>query len=142
MRTHAHVCNCGNGSRIPSSPSIQFEAAARGFAISRNLATALATPQGKNELKVNLVSCAWHPLGCSLAPIVLCTSRICVWAQALFVALDSDGDGRISSKEWGHAISKNRTLAAKYFGGATVREIGAAFRRIDVDGSDDITWDE
>ena len=48
----------------------------------------------------------------------------------------------MSSKEWGQAISKNQALAVKYFGGASMREIGAAFRRIDVDGSDDLTWEE
>ena len=54
--------------------------------------------------------------------------------RALFDSLDVNGDGRVSSKEWGAAVARNRSLAAKYFGGASMREIGAAFSRIDVDG--------
>ena len=32
------------------------------------------------------------------------------------------------------AVSRNRELAAKYFGGASMAQIGAAFNRIDLDG--------
>ena len=70
----------------------------------QNLASTLASPMGKLELK------------------------------QLFDALDVDGDGRVSRKEWGAAVARDRTLAMKYFGGATARELDIAFSRIDVDG--------
>ena len=62
--------------------------------------------------------------------------------KALFATLDKDGDGSVTSKEWGKALSKNKELMAKYFGGATMAEIGKAFRRLDADGSGDLTWEE
>jgi len=62
--------------------------------------------------------------------------------KALFATLDKDGDGKVTSKEWGKAISKNKDMLAKYFGGASLKEIGKAFKRLDADGSDDLTWEE
>ena len=59
----------------------------------QNLASTLASPMGKLELK------------------------------QLFDALDVDGDGRVSRKEWGAAVARNRTLAQKYFGGASLKEV-------------------
>jgi len=90
----------------------EFEAAARSYQLTQSFATMLATPTGRAEL------------------------------QSLFETLDSNGDGRVSSKEWGTTIAQNRELAARYFGGANMAQVGAAFRRIDVDGSGDLTWDE
>ena len=80
--------------------------------VAQQLAGALSTEEGKKELK------------------------------ALFDALDKDGDGKVTSKEWGSAISKNKEILAKFFGGASIKEIGAAFKRLDADGSKDLTWDE
>lgn len=48
----------------------------------------------------------------------------------------------MSSKEWGQAVSKNTELLKKWFGGKDVKAIGKAFKKIDADGSGDITWDE
>ena len=62
--------------------------------------------------------------------------------RSLFVSLDSDGDGHVTRKEWGSAISKHAEVASRCFGGATLSEIGAAFSRIDADGSGDLTWSE
>ena len=62
--------------------------------------------------------------------------------KALFATLDKDGNGSVSSKEWGKAVSKNRELLSKYFGGASAKEVGMAFRRLDVDGSGELSWDE
>ena len=62
--------------------------------------------------------------------------------KTLFDALDKDRNGRVSKKEWGEGIFKNRVLLAKYFGGASLGEIGAAFARLDADGSGDLTWKE
>ena len=55
--------------------------------------------------------------------------------RRLFVSLDADGDGCVTRKEWGSAIGKHAELASSCFGGATLSEIGAAFSRIDRDGS-------
>ena len=62
--------------------------------------------------------------------------------QALFKVLDVDGDGKVTSKEWGKALGKNAEMMAKYFGGKNKKAIGKAFKRLDADGSDDLTWDE
>ena len=62
--------------------------------------------------------------------------------RSLFVSLDSDGDGHVTRKEWGSAISKHAEVASRCFGGATLSEIGAAFGAIDADDSGDLTWDE
>ena len=76
------------------------------------LAKAMATEDGKAELK------------------------------KLWDTLDKNGDGKVSGKEWGSAVYKNKELLAKYFGGATLREIGQMFNQIDEDNSDSLTWDE
>lgn len=62
--------------------------------------------------------------------------------KALFDTLDKDGDGRVTGKEWGSAVSKNKDILQKYFGGKDMKAIGKAFKRLDVDGSGDLTWDE
>jgi len=62
--------------------------------------------------------------------------------KALFDTIDKDGDGRVTSKEWGSAVSKNQDIMRKYFGGKSLKQIGQAYRRLDADGSDDLTWDE
>ena len=62
--------------------------------------------------------------------------------QLLFETLDKDGDGKVTSKEWGSAVSENQELLSKYFGGATLAEIGGAFKRIDTNCSGSLDWDE
>ena len=62
--------------------------------------------------------------------------------KSLFESLDKDGDGRVTSKEWGGAVVKNQALLSRYFGGATAKEVGRQFQRVDVDGSGALTWDE
>jgi len=62
--------------------------------------------------------------------------------KALFEVLDADHDGRVTAKEWGRAVSKNQTLMSKYFGGSSLRAIGQAFSRLDVDRSGDLSWAE
>jgi len=90
----------------------EFEGAISGMDTSLRLASALATTEGAAELK------------------------------ALFDGLDKDGDGRVTGKEWGSALNKNKDVMSKYFGGKTMKQIGQAFKRIDADGSGDLTWDE
>ena len=41
----------------------------------------------------------------------------------------------MSKKEWQNGIFQNKKLLAKHFGGASLGEIGAAFNRLDEDGS-------
>ena len=55
---------------------------------------------------------------------------------------DEDRDGKVTGKEWGSAVSKNKEVMAKYFGGKDLKAIGKAFKRIDADGSGDLTWEE
>ena len=60
----------------------------------------------------------------------------------MIALLDKDGDGRVTGKEWGSAVKKNADVMKKYFGGKDLKTIGKAFKRIDADGSGDLTWDE
>lgn len=90
----------------------EFEAAIAGMDVSVRLATALATQEGAAELK------------------------------GLFDTLDKDGDGRVTGKEWGSAVSKNKEILQKYFGGKNLKAIGKHFKKLDADGSGDLTWDE
>ena len=62
--------------------------------------------------------------------------------EALFKTCDKDSDGKVTSKEWGKAVGKNRDVMQKYFGGEDMKAIGKAFKRLDADGSDALTWDE
>ena len=78
----------------------------------KSLMDAFSTPEGKEELR------------------------------ALFASLDKTGNGTISGKEWGQGVSKNKAVMGKFFGGMTVAEIGGAFKRLDTDGSGDLSWDE
>ena len=62
--------------------------------------------------------------------------------QALFRLLDVDGDGKVTSKEWGKAVGKNSELMMKYFGGASKKELGKAFNRLDLDQNGSLDWEE
>jgi Ca2+-binding EF-hand superfamily protein len=62
--------------------------------------------------------------------------------KQFFDSLDKDSNGKVSSKEWGHALGKNKEVMAKYFGGATPAEIGQAFKRIDANHDGNLTWEE
>lgn len=62
--------------------------------------------------------------------------------RALFEQIDTDGDGCVDSREWGRAVSRHGFAMSKYFGGVTPSQIGKAFRKIDADGSNTLTWDE
>jgi len=60
----------------------------------------------------------------------------------LFLALDTDGDGQVDRKEWGHAVSKHHTSMAKFFGGSTLHEVGTFFNQIDHDHDEQIRWED
>ena len=62
--------------------------------------------------------------------------------KALFENIDKNGDGRVSSKEWGSAVGKNKAVMQKYFGGKDAKSIGKMFKKLDADGSGDLTWEE
>ena len=62
--------------------------------------------------------------------------------KALFAMLDKDGDGKVTSKEWGSSLSKNKELMGKYFGGSSMQEIGKAFKRLDLNGDGELDWEE
>jgi len=56
--------------------------------------------------------------------------------------MDKDGNGKVSSKEWGSKVVKNKEILSKFFGGTTPAEIGQAFKRIDANGDGSLSWDE
>ena len=56
--------------------------------------------------------------------------------------LDAYKDGVLSSKEWGNGVAKHKDVIAKFFGGATIEEIGRQFARIDADSNKELSWDE
>jgi len=62
--------------------------------------------------------------------------------KALFDKLDKDGDGKVTSKEWGRSVAGDKDVMAKFFGGSSLKEIGSAFRKIDTDKSGALSWDE
>jgi len=62
--------------------------------------------------------------------------------RALFDSMDQDANGKVTSKEWGKALSKNSEMMAKCFGGSSPQAIGQAFKRIDADGDKELTWEE
>ena len=90
----------------------EFENALQSMDMSLRLAQALESQEGMAELK------------------------------ALWDTLDKDGDGKVTGKEWGSAVSKNQEVMKKYFGGKNLKQIGKMFSKIDTDGSGDLTWDE
>ena len=59
-----------------------------------------------------------------------------------FSSLDTDGDGKISQKEWGHQLRKNKKMMLTYFVGASPKEVAATFKDIDIDGDGQLSWDE
>ena len=62
--------------------------------------------------------------------------------KALFDSLDANQDGVISVQEWGDGVAKHKDVIAKFFGGATIEEIGRQFARIDADSNKELSWDE
>ena len=56
--------------------------------------------------------------------------------------LDQDGDGRVSSKEWGQSLAANPEVLGKYFEGSSIKEIAGAFNRCDIDKSGCLNWAE
>ena len=87
------------------SCALQFEMAVAGMDVQMRLAEALDTKEGFKELR------------------------------ELFDRIDKDGDGTVTGKEWGKAVSANMDVMKKYFGGKNKKAIGKAFKRIDADGS-------
>ena len=62
--------------------------------------------------------------------------------KALWDELDKDGDGTVTSKEWGKGVTANWKTMGKFFGGSTMVEVGHMFKTLDVDNSGDLTWGE
>lgn len=62
--------------------------------------------------------------------------------KALWARLDTDGDGKVTGKEWGSSVKREHEVMSKYFGGKNLKEVGKMFNKIDIDGSGDLTWDE
>jgi Ca2+-binding EF-hand superfamily protein len=62
--------------------------------------------------------------------------------KALFDALDKDDDGSVASKEWYNSVRKNLKQLKKYFGGSSVRQVSMAFKKLDSNGDNTVTWAE
>jgi len=62
--------------------------------------------------------------------------------KKLWDNLDKNEDGRISSKEWGQAVTANAELMKKLFGGSTLKEIGQYFNIVDADEDKNLSWKE
>ena len=62
--------------------------------------------------------------------------------KKLFMSIDTDGSGSVTSKEWGKAIGQHWKEMGKFFGGLSMGEVGKMFKKLDADGSGDLTWDE
>merc|ERR1719353_33502 len=60
--------------------------------------------------------------------------------RKLFDTLDKDNDGKVTGQEWGKKVKEHQAVLSKYFGGSTLKEIGSAFKRIDVDGNASLSW--
>ena len=60
----------------------------------------------------------------------------------LFLSLDVDGDGKLTSDEWSQGLSANQALFTKFFGGTTIEENASVFRELDVDHSGALSWEE
>jgi len=62
--------------------------------------------------------------------------------RSLFECIDLDGNGYVSSKEWGQAVRSNWNEMSYAFSGMTKSEVGRMFKKLDADGSGDLTWSE
>ena len=62
--------------------------------------------------------------------------------RILMGSADKNKDGVLSSKEWGNGVAKHKDVIAKFFGGATIEEIGRQFARIDANNDEKLSWDE
>ena len=73
----------------------------------------------------------------------LASDEGCAELRKVFALIDRDGNGKVTSQEWGVAVESNGTALRKYFGASmTASAMAAQFARLDVDGSNDLTWDE
>jgi len=69
--------------------------------------------------------------------------------KKLFLDMDRNADGKVSSQEWGRHLTENFSKLKGVFGGKTKREVGELFNKIntsknEVDGAGKqlITWEE
>jgi len=62
--------------------------------------------------------------------------------QALFKALDADGDGKLTSEEWMTGLASRSEFMKKHFGESSVEEQGEAFVQLDLDGNGSLSWEE
>jgi len=69
--------------------------------------------------------------------------------KKLFLDMDRNADGEVSSKEWGRHLSENFNKLQGVFGGKTKREVGKFFNKfntskgeVDENGKQTLTWDE
>ena len=62
--------------------------------------------------------------------------------KALWTELDKDGDGTVSSAEWGKGVAKHWKTMSKFFGGVSQKKVGKLFKELDADHSGDLSWEE
>merc|ERR1711879_671829 len=90
----------------------EFQAAAAAFNTASKVSSAMATGQGKKDLR------------------------------ALFDKCDRTGDGKISILEWGKAVVNSEECLVKYFGGDKDSDFLAAFKLMDKDRNNTLCWAE
>lgn len=62
--------------------------------------------------------------------------------KKLFLTLDADANGKVSSKEWGQAVGQKWETMAAVFGGKSRREVGMYFNTVDKNEDETLTWEE
>lgn len=62
--------------------------------------------------------------------------------KKLFLSLDDNKNGEVSSREWGKAVGTKWESMAAMFGGKSKREVGMYFNNIDKNDDETLTWEE
>ena len=65
-----------------------------------------------------------------------------VQLKKLFQSIDTDKSGSVSYKEWKKIVGERWESLKRFFGGYKQSEVGLMFKKADLDGSGELTWDE
>ena len=62
--------------------------------------------------------------------------------KKIFQSIDADKSGSVSYTEWRKTVGERWESLKRFFGGYKQSEVGLMFKKVDLDGSGDLTWDE